>query len=205
MKVVIILVVIAVIAASLDDSIGDDEQLHAARESDGRSEPKVKKNQQERNRKKDERIDDTEYNQNIFRNRLENAFSWYKRALNWNNLCYKVKSWDKIIRNKAKKKDIFIAGAEALMSATKNGTSCGGKAANTTVNAVMETLKNCSTSIEAACISFDPNAEHDLISHVKTNVSVCNEDCWQTLDSIRLDFKVRTCIYEFYFDPQTYY
>ena len=88
-----------------------------------------------------------------------------------------------------------MAGAEALMSTTKNGTSCGGKAANTTVNAVMETLKNCSTSIEAACISFDPNAEHDLISHVGTTVSVCNEDCWRTLDRIQLDFKVSTLIY----------
>ena len=56
-----------------------------------------------------------------------------------------------MIYRKGLKRDDFNEGAAALMTATMNGSSCGGEAANATVNAAMETLKNCSWSILKAC------------------------------------------------------
>ena len=71
-----------------------------------------------------------------------------------------------------------MAGAMALDSATMNGTSCAGGAANTTVNDAMNTLKNCSTSIGAGCV---PNA----------NISVCEttNQCQTDLNATKMAFE----------------
>ena len=82
---------------------------------------------------------------------VNTAYTQYKRATNWMKQCTRVNNWNTIITNKGGKKDDFMAGAMALDSATMNGTSCAGGAANTTINDVMNTLKNCSTSIDEAC------------------------------------------------------
>ena len=139
MKVVIILLVVlalAVLASSLDYSYSNDIQLGTARDATGNSDRIVK--QEGKKRKDDEKVNKRQNPTDC--KAVTTAFIRYERATNWMKMCKKVKNWDKIIRNKAAKKDIFIAGAEALMRATNNGTSCGEKAANTTINAAMDTL-----------------------------------------------------------------
>jgi len=92
--------------------------------------------------------------------------------------CSRVNSWNTIITNKGGKTGDFVAGADALMSATMNGTSCAGGAPNATVNAAMDTLKNCSTSIAAACV---PNG----------NVSICEatNQCQTDLNATKMAFE----------------
>merc|ERR1712012_1201364 len=87
-------------------------------------------------------------------------------------------NWNTIITNKGGKKDDFMAGAMALDSATMNGTSCAGGAANTTINDAMNTLKNCSTSIGAGCV---PNA----------TISVCEttNQCQTDLNATKMAFE----------------
>merc|ERR1719282_879742 len=109
---------------------------------------------------------------------VNTAFTQYKRATNWMKQCTRVNNWNTIITNKGGKKDDFMAGAMALDSATMNGTSCAGGAANTTVNDAMNTLKNCRTSIGAGC---DPNA----------NISVCEatNQCQTDLNATKMAFE----------------
>merc|ERR1712025_509365 len=82
------------------------------------------------------------------------------------------------ITNKGGKAGDFMAGADALESATMNGSTCAGGAANATVNAAMDTLKNCSTSIGGACV---PNA----------NISVCeaSNQCQTDLNNTKMAFE----------------
>merc|ERR1719282_1023497 len=109
---------------------------------------------------------------------VNTAFTQYKRATNWMKQCTRVNSWNTIITNKGGKKDDFMAGAMALDSATMNGTSCAGGAANTTINDAMNTLKKCSTSIGAGCV---PNA----------NISVCEttNQCQTDLNATKMAFE----------------
>merc|ERR1719282_2129805 len=109
---------------------------------------------------------------------VNTAYTQYKRATNWMKQCTRVNNWNTIITNKGGKKDDFMAGAMALDSATMNGTSCAGGAANTTVNDAMNTLKNCSTSIGAGCV---PNA----------NISVCEatNQCQTDLNATKMAFE----------------
>merc|ERR1712012_479724 len=109
---------------------------------------------------------------------VNTAYTQYKRATNWMKQCTRVNNWNTIITNKGGKKDDFMAGAMAPDSATMNGTSCAGGAANTTVNDAMNTLKNCSTSIGAGCV---PNA----------NISVCEttNQCQTDLNATKMAFE----------------
>ena len=109
---------------------------------------------------------------------VNTAYTQYKRATNWMKQCTRVNNWNTIITNKGGKKDDFMAGAMALDSATMNGTSCAGGAANTTINDAMNTLKNCSTSIGAGCV---PNA----------NISVCEatNQCQTDLNATKMAFE----------------
>merc|ERR1711983_200994 len=109
---------------------------------------------------------------------VNTAYTQYKRATNWMKQCTRVNNWNTIITNKGGKKDDFMAGAMALDSATMNGTSCAGGAANTTVNDAMNTLKNCSTSIGAGCV---PNS----------NISVCEttNQCQTDLNATKMAFE----------------
>ena len=117
---------------------------------------------------------------------VNTAYTQYKRASNWMKQCARVNSWNTIITNKGGKAGDFMAGAEALISATMNGTSCAGGPANTTVNAALDTLNNCSTSIGGACV---PNA----------NISVCEatNQCQTDLNNTKMAFEVKRTNYIF--------
>ena len=240
MKLVFILVVLslAVLAASSDDSVNNDVQVRIERDADrkpGRqkkSQSKRQKRRQERKRKNGNgnkkkkpkkgkkqrkgcpkgkkgqkcRQQKRKLRQNIIKPptpvptptcppaptcptpspspnpcpAVNTAYTQYKRASNWMKQCARVNSWNTIITNKGGKAGDFMAGADALESATMNGTSCAGGAANTTVNAAMDTLKNCSTSIGGACV---PNA----------NISVCEatNQCQTDLNNTKMAFEVK--------------
>ena len=117
---------------------------------------------------------------------VNTAYTQYKRATNWMKQCTRVNSWNTIITNKGGKKDYFMAGAMALDSATMNGTSCAGEAANTTVNDVMNTLKNCSTSIGAAC---PPNPFLFISACEATNQ--CQTDLYATKMAFEASIRIK--------------
>ena len=87
-----------------------------------------------------------------------------------------------------------MEGANALNSATMNGTSCAGGAANTTVNDALNTLNNCSFCVEEAC---EANDRKGLLGYppesfnFRQDISVCNSTCATAYNSTKMVFEVR--------------